>query len=177
MCIRRQRCDRGIDELQAHRGVGADRGILCQEIDPRRLRLPVSEHLCVGIGARDQRLEAADGFCPVQRVEIILDAQHRRRVDGLAFKDAFVELAALGHAENLRQRPGRLMGLEPFHRAGRQHQHAVRGFAAQRLLPGEGHDIELLPVQRLRECGRRRVANGETFAVRADPVGVRHAHA
>ena len=102
---------------------------------------------------------------PVQRIEIILDAQHRRRVDGLAFEDAFVELAALGHAEDLRQRPGRLVGLEPLHRARRQHQHAVRGFAAQRLLPGEGHDIELRPVERLRERRRGGVADGEAFAV------------
>ena len=54
---------------------------------------------------------------PVQRVEIVLDAQHRRRVDGLAFEDAVVELAALGHAEDLRQRPGRLVALQPRHRA------------------------------------------------------------
>ena len=53
----------------------------------------------------------------------------------------------------------------------------MRGLAAQRLLPGERHHIELCEIERLRESGRRRVANGEAFAGRADPVGVRHAHA
>ncbi len=175
--IGRERGDRGIDHLQAHRGVGADRRILRQEIDPRRLRLPVGEHLGVGVGARHQRLEAADRLAPVQRVEIVLDAQHRRRVDGLALEDAFVELAALGHAEDFRQRPGRLVGLEPLDRARREHQHAVRGLAAQRLLPGEGHDIELRPVERLRERRRGGVADGQALAVGADPVGIGHAHA
>src|SRR5665811_2615477 len=33
-------------------------------------------------------------------VEIILDAEHRRRVDGFALEDALVELAALGPAED-----------------------------------------------------------------------------
>ena len=152
-------------------------GSFGQEIDPRRFRLPVGEHLGVGVGARHQGLEAADRLRPVQRVEIILDAQHRRRVDGLALEDAFVELAALGHAEDLRQRPGRLVALEPRHRARRQHQHAVRGLAAQRLLPGERHHIELWPVERLRERRRGRVADREAFAVGADPVGIGDAHA
>jgi hypothetical protein len=44
---------------------------------------------------------------PGERVEIVLDAQHRRRVDRLALEDALDQLAALGHAEDLRQRPGR----------------------------------------------------------------------
>src|SRR3569832_388726 len=51
--IGRQRRDGGIDYLQADRGVGANLGIGCEEIDPRSLRLPVGEHLGVGVGARD----------------------------------------------------------------------------------------------------------------------------
>ena len=54
-----------------------------------------------------QALEPADRLRPVQRVEIVLDAEHRRRVDRLADEDAVDQLAALGHAEDLRQRPGR----------------------------------------------------------------------
>ena len=92
-------------------------------------------------------------------------------------EDAFVELAALGHAENLRQRPGRLVAFQPRDRARRQDQHAVRALAAQRLLPGEGDDIELGPVEPLREGGRGGVADGEACAVGGDPVAVRHAHA
>ena len=103
---------------------------------------------------------------PVQRVEIILDAQHRRRVDGLALEDALDQLAGLGHAENLRQRPRRLVALEPLHRARGQDEHAVRRLAAQRLLPGERHHIELGPVERLGEGGRGGVADGQAFAAR-----------
>ncbi len=92
-------------------------------------------------------------------------------------KIAFVELAALGHAEDFRQRPSRLVGLEPLHRARREDQHAVRGLAAQHLLPGEGHHIELVERQRLRERGRGSVADREPGTVGLDPVAVRHAHA
>ncbi len=115
--VRVKRADRGIDHLHAHRGIGTDRRVLRQEIDPGRFRLPVGEHLGVGIGARDQGFETANRFRPVQRVEIILDAQHRRRVDGFALKNTFVELAALGHAEDFRQRPWWLVAFEPLHRA------------------------------------------------------------
>ena len=62
--------------------------------------------LRVGVGAGDQRLEAADRLRPIQRVDIILDAEHRGRVDRLALEDALDQLAALGQAEHLRHRPG-----------------------------------------------------------------------
>ena len=51
------------------------------------------------------------------------------------------------------------------------------GFAAERLLPGEGHHIELAPFQRLREGGGGRVANGQAGPVGGDPVGIGDAHA
>ena len=92
-------------------------------------------------------------FAQLQRVEIVLDAQHRRRVDRLALEDAFDQLAARGQAEDLRQRPGRLVALQPLDGARRQDQHAVRALAAQHLLPGEGDDIELV---RNRASARRR---------------------
>ncbi len=53
----------------------------------------------------------------------------------------------------------------------------MRGLAAQRLLPGERHHIQLCEIERLRERGRRRVANGEALAIGLDPVGVGHTHA
>src|SRR5690606_19934086 len=53
----------------------------------------------------------------------------------------------------------------------------MRRLAAQRLLPGEGHDVELGPIERLRESGRSRVANCKTLTRGADPVGIRHAYA
>ena len=131
------RVHRRIDHLQADRGVGAQRRIARQKIDPRRARHPIGDRLGIGVGARVQRLQSADRFRPVERVEIVLHAQHRRRVDGLALEDAFVELAAFGHAEDFRQRPRRRVAFEPRHGARRQDQHAVRGLAAERLLPGE----------------------------------------
>ena len=56
-------------------------------------------------------------FAHSQRVEIVLDAEHRRRVDRLALEDALDQLAALGQAEDLRQRPGRRVALQPLDRA------------------------------------------------------------
>ena len=53
----------------------------------------------------------------------------------------------------------------------------MRGLAAQRLLPGERHHVELGPVEFLRERRRGRIADGEAFARRADPVGIGDADA
>src|SRR6516225_6496872 len=146
-------CHRRIDDLQAHRRVGAHRRIAREEFDPWRRRHPIGDHFGIGIGARHQRLEPADRFRPGERVEIILDAQHRRGVDGLAFEDALVELAAFGQPKDLRQRPGRRVAFQALDRARRQDQHPVRRLAAQRLLPGEGDGIELRPIEFLREAG------------------------
>ena len=143
---------RSTRQTEVFERVAGSRG---EEVDPRRARRP--SRRCtreVGVGARDQRVEAADRFRPVERVEIVLDAEHRRRVDRLAREDAFDQLAALGHAEDLRQRPGRLVGLEPLDGARRKDQHAVLRLAAQHLLPGEGDDIEL--VERRAAARRRR---------------------
>ena len=49
--------------------------------------------------------------------------------------------------------------------------------AAEHLLPGEGHDIELWPVERLREGGRGRVADRQPLAIIRDPARVNDAHA
>ena len=53
----------------------------------------------------------------------------------------------------------------------------MRAFAAQRLLPGEGHDIELGPVEILGEGGAGGVADGDAFTVGGDEIGVRDADA
>ena len=53
----------------------------------------------------------------------------------------------------------------------------MRALAAQRLLPGEGHDIELGPVEILGEGGAGGVADGDAFTVGGDEVGVRDADA
>ena len=59
---------------------------------------------------------------------------------------------------------------------GRQHQHPVLRLAAQHLLPGPGHDIELGPGQMHGEGGRGGVAQGEALAPVRDPVAVGHPH-
>ena len=97
---------------------GADVRIVDQEIDPAACARPSAR------SPRDwprtralQRRQAAERFGPLQPVERILDREHRRRVDGLGLEDAGDELALGGQAENLRQRPGRRVALEPRHRA------------------------------------------------------------
>src|SRR6185436_1841712 len=96
-------------------------------------------------------VKSADALSPAQRVEIVFDAQHRWRVDGLTPKNAFAEFAARGQAEDFWQRPCRLVGLKPLDGARRQDQHAVRALAAEHLLPREGDDIELGEIETLRE--------------------------
>jgi hypothetical protein len=69
------------------------------------------------------------------------------------------------------------MALQTLHGAKRKDQHAMLRFAAQHLLPGEGRDIELGPVDLLREYRGGRIADGETFAVARDPISIRDADA
>ena len=49
--------------------------------------------------------------------------------------------------------------------------------AAEHLLPGEGDDIELGPIEPLGEGRRGGVADGEARAVSRDPVAIGHLHA
>ena len=51
--------------------------------------------------------------------------------------------------------------------------HAMRALAAQHLLPGEGHHIELGEIQVLREGRRGRIADRQAFAVGRNPVAIR----
>ncbi len=85
-------------------------GVLGQESRPGAARDPIGDGGEIGLAARDQRRQAADAFGPAQPVQRVLDAEHRGRVDGLALEDALDQLAAGGQAEDLRQRPGRLVG-------------------------------------------------------------------
>ena len=104
--------------LRQTRGVGARRRIARRGSRPTASARPSRRCALALASARaDQALQAADRLRPVQRVEVVLDAQHRRRVDRLALEDALDQLAALGQAEDLRQRPGRRVALQPRHRA------------------------------------------------------------
>lgn len=175
--IGRQRRHRRVGELQAHRGVRARLRLQREEVDPVVLAHELGDDAGVAIGTLHEAVEPADLLGPGQRIEIILDREHGRRVDRLAGEDALGELAARGHAEDFRQRPGRLVGQEPLDRTGREHDHAMRGLAAEHLLPGEGDDIELGPIELLGEGGRGRVADRQPLAVIGDPAGVDDAHA
>ena len=53
----------------------------------------------------------------------------------------------------------------------------MRRLPAEDLLPGKGDDIELRPVELLREGGRCGVADRQSLAILRDPVAVRHADA
>ena len=62
----RQRGHGGIDDLEAHRGVGARCRIDGQVLQPGRPLGPIEQHPGVGIGAGHQRRQAADAFRPIQ---------------------------------------------------------------------------------------------------------------
>src|SRR5690606_1428750 len=82
------------------------------------------------------------------------------------------QLATLGQAEDLGQGAIGLEAFEPLYGPGAEDQHAMRTLAAQRLLPGEGDDIELGEIEVLREGSRSGVADGEALAVGRDPVAI-----
>ena len=64
-------------------------GRLGEDRDPRRLARPSRAITLALASARArQALQPADRLRPGERVEIILDAEHRGRVDGLALEDA-----------------------------------------------------------------------------------------
>ena len=129
---------RRIDDLQAHRRVGAQRRIARQKVDPGRARDPVREDRALASARALQRRQAADRLRPFERVEIILHAQHRRRVDGLALEDALDRACRPWSCGRSSAAARRRVAFEPRDGARREDQHAVRRLAAQRLLPGEG---------------------------------------
>ena len=61
--------------------------------------------------------------------------------------------------EELRPNGFRRLERGPLQRPGAEGYHAVPGFAAQTLLPGPCHCIELREVQRHRKCRRRRICD------------------
>src|SRR5690606_11450182 len=109
---------------------------------------------------------------PGERVEVVLNAKQRGRVDRFAGEKTLNQLSAFRHAEELRQRPGGAMRPQPLRGARRQDQHAVLSLAAKRLLPGEGDDIELVEGQRLREGRAGGVADSPTLAVGSASIDV-----
>ena len=155
--------DGGIDDLQADAGVGARapapwRGSRSRACAPPSRRSPWRWRRQRAIS----RLEPADRLRPDERVEIILDAQHRRRVDGLAVEDALVELAALGHAEDLRQRPRRRCSSRAApRRAATGSSMPCAASPPSTFCQEKVTTSSFAPVERLREAGRGGVADGQ----------------
>ena len=168
----RERSHALIDHFQANTRVAANRRIGHEKVHPGRPCHPFRQHAGIGIRASMQRCKAADAIPPFQRVDIVLGGEQGRRVDGRALEQLLIELAFLGHAKNLRQRPWRHMAFQPRHRAGRENQHAVSRLSAQHLLPGEGHHVALGPLDGLREYGAGRII--ERDALRGLPGSSRN---
>ena len=68
------------------------------------------------------------------------------------------------------------MAFETSDGARGQDKDSVLRFAAEHLLPGEGDDVELLPVKVLRKGGRGCVAECQPFTISGNPIGVRNAN-
>src|SRR5580658_1730153 len=105
LSVSSQARDRRVDDLQANRRIRTRRRIARQKVNPLRARNPIRDHPRIAVGAAAKGGDATNRLCPFEGIEIVLYAQHRRRVDGLADEDSFDQLATLGHAENFRQRP------------------------------------------------------------------------
>src|SRR4029079_3857996 len=118
--------------------------------------------------------EAANALRPGKRVEVILHAQHGRRIDGRPLEDLPVQFAAFGQPEDLWHRPFGRVALQALDGTRRQDEHPMSRLAAEDLLPGIGEHIELRPIEALREDAGRRVANGKALPVRLYPICVRY---
>jgi hypothetical protein len=116
-----------------------------EEVDPAGALHPVRDGVQVRARARDQAVEASLALGPTEPVEGILDAEHGRCVDRRPLEDVLGEPPALGETEDLRERPGGGVLLEPLHGARREREHAVAGLAAEDLLPRPGRHVELGP--------------------------------
>ena len=149
-----------------------------QMLDPVRRLHPAVERGGIGVGAGDQRLEPADPLGPVEREQPVLDAQHRGRVDRLALENAVDQLALLGQAENLGQRPRRRLRF----RAARRRAGLSTSMPCAASPPSAFCQLKVptsifVPVDVWANAARRRVAERQAGAVGRDPVGVGHADA
>ncbi len=74
---------------QADAGVGAGGGIGRQMRRPWPALHPGIERGGIGIGAGLQGFKPTEAIGPQQRIDIVFDRQHRRRVDGFANEQPF----------------------------------------------------------------------------------------
>mmetsp|Transcript_32617 Transcript_32617/g.84236 ORF Transcript_32617/g.84236 Transcript_32617/m.84236 type:complete len:306 (+) Transcript_32617:194-1111(+) len=163
-------------ESEAHRGVRADRLVLCQKVHPVLLRHEVRDGGVVGLRAVDESGETAYLLGPTESIEVVFDDKHGGGVDDRALEDSLIELALLGEAEDLRQRAVGLELLESLHCAGREDDHTVSTLTSEHLLEGVGGDIEFVPWHVHGEHSRGGITDGEALSVLGDPVTVGHLH-
>ena len=110
--------DARIGELEANRRVGA-RGRVCREVfDPVVCSAKIKDRLRIGIRPRDEPLEATVRARPRERPQLSFNRQHGRCVDRLAAEDTVNQLATLGKAEDLGQRPRGRVAFQPLDSAG-----------------------------------------------------------
>ena len=88
-----------------------------------------------------------------------------------------VSLPLLGQAENLGQRPGRRVALEPCDRARARTSMPCAASPPSTFCQEKVTTSSLSHGRSMREGGRGRVADRQALAVGRDPVAVRHAHA
>ena len=88
-------------DLQADRCVRNRCSIFGEEFNPVGLGDPVGYRLEIRFGALDECWQPADTFCPAQAVDCVFDGEHRDGVDGRTAEDAFDQLAAARHTEDL----------------------------------------------------------------------------
>jgi hypothetical protein len=177
LCKTRAIRDARVGELETDRRIRPRRRIRREVVDPVPFRAEIEHRLRIPVCTRHQLRQPANRLRPVKRQQVILNRQHRRRVDRLAHENAFDQLAALGQAKDLGQGPGGRVAFQPLNGARAQDQHAMRGLTAHDFLPGEGGHIQLVPRQVLRKRSARRVADRQPRAVRRDGIAVGHAHA
>ena len=104
-----------IDHLEADAGIRSDPEVGGEELHHQgdhRTQSPSAFELASARAIRG--VESAARFATDQRVDVILDAHERRRVDGFALENSLNKLAAMGQTEKFWQRPGRRVVLNPF---------------------------------------------------------------
>jgi len=175
--FRRKAVSRWVDNLQTDRGVGAQHRIARQKIDPWAFSPPNRRWF---LALRRRALAGPSIRRPTSPSRVRRDSPPRTSIDGVLmvspWKMPSLSLPPLvmrkifgnGHAANS------FRAARSARR--RENEHAVRGLAAERLLPGERRDIELWPVERLREGRPRSHRRSTSGPIGGDPVGIGHAH-
>mmetsp|Transcript_15789 Transcript_15789/g.43676 ORF Transcript_15789/g.43676 Transcript_15789/m.43676 type:complete len:287 (-) Transcript_15789:588-1448(-) len=158
-------------QCEADGSARASGGILGQEVNPVVFFNKFLHDGKVGLGLGNQSRKSADGIGPFQGVDVILNSQHGRRVDGGSLEDSAINLSLFDHAENLWKRsPFGCVRFQSLNGLGTEDEHTVGSFSSQNLLPRVGGDIKLFPRHIHGEASRSGIAHGDTGTVVRDEV-------